>query len=98
MQRAADEIDRLREALRVANEKPQEWCLNDKANQIAAFKEWYDAQWLGDEQHGQSLPQIPGDPLHSEYMQGYVTGLGAWLTATETERNKMKIGDAISQK
>ena len=49
---------------------------------ISKFKQWYDAVWLGDEGHGQKVPQHIGDYKYAEYMDGYTLALGAWAEAT----------------
>jgi hypothetical protein len=45
-----------------------------------AFKEWYDAWWLGD---GQQAETIPGyeEPDFPKYLDGYTLGFGAWMAA-----------------
>ena len=49
---------------------------------ISKFRKWYDAVWLGDEEHGQKVPQHIGDYKYAEYMDGYTLALGAWVEAT----------------
>ena len=60
--------------------------MKDEAKQVAEFKRWYDAQWLGNRNHGQVIPLHTGDPKYTEYLDGYTLALGAWITATRTER------------
>lgn len=60
--------------------------MKDEAKQVAAFKEWYDAQWLGDREHGQVVPLHTGDARYTEYLDGYTLALGAWISATRAER------------
>lgn len=70
--------------------------MNDKANQFAAFKDWYDAQWLGDREHGQVVPNV-GDARFAEYTEGYTVALGAWIEATAAEREACaKVCDGLT--
>lgn len=50
-------------------------------SEIAEFKDWYDAVWLGDQEHGQEVPTNPSHPQFKEYMDGYTVALGAWQAA-----------------
>lgn len=70
--------------------------MNDRSNQFAAFKDWYDAQWLGDREHGQFVPVHTGDARYTEYLDGYTLALGAWISATAVEREACaKVCDAV---
>ncbi len=60
--------------------------MEDKAKQFTEFKEWYDAQWLGDGEHGQAIPSCHDDSKFNEYVDGYTLALGAWIAATSFER------------
>ena len=55
--------------------------------QVLKFKQWYDAVWLGDEEHGQTIPQIFSDERYAEYMDGYTLALGAWLESARQTAN-----------
>jgi hypothetical protein len=50
-------------------------------SEIAEFKDWYDAVWLGDQEHGQEVPTNPSHPQFKEYLSGYTLALGAWQSA-----------------
>lgn len=50
------------------------------SDEVAAFKRWYDAIWLGDGEHGQYIPTIK-DAKFYEYMDGYTLAFGAWMSA-----------------
>lgn len=52
------------------------------SKQIIAFRDWYNAQWLGDQEHGQYIPHN-GDPKYTEYMDGHQVGLGAWTACMQ---------------
>ena len=43
--------------------------------QVLKFKQWYDAVWLGDEEHGQTIPQGFYDEHYAEYVDGYTLAL-----------------------
>ena len=55
--------------------------------QISKFKQWYDAVWLGDGEHGQTIPQVFSDVQYVEYMEGYNLALGAWLESASQTAN-----------
>lgn len=72
--------------------------MKDSAEQTSIFKQWYDAQWLGDGDHGQSIPLNAGDPKYTEYLDGYTLALGAWIVATEQEREACaKLCEAVRE-
>lgn len=48
------------------------------AESLRLCKEWFDAQWLGDRDHGQYIPQN-GDKDYSLYIATWQTAYGAWL-------------------
>ena len=50
--------------------------------QLIAFREWYNAQWLGDQEHGQYIPHN-GDPKYTEYLDGHTLALGAWMACLQ---------------
>ena len=50
--------------------------------QLIAFREWYNAQWLGDQEHGQYIPHN-GDPRYTEYLDGHTLALGAWMACLQ---------------
>ena len=55
--------------------------------QFSKFKQWYDAVWLGDEEHGQTIPQSFSDERYAEYMEGYTLALGAWMESARQTAN-----------
>ena len=55
--------------------------------QVLKFKQWYDAVWLGDEEHGQTIPQTFSDERYAEYMDGYTLALGAWIESARQTAN-----------
>ena len=55
--------------------------------QLSKFKQWYDAVWLGDEEHGQTIPQAFSDERYAEYMDGYTLALGAWIESARQTAN-----------
>ena len=57
------------------------------SEQALKFKQWYDAVWLGDEEHGQTIPQTFYDERYAEYMDGYTLALGAWLESARQTTN-----------
>jgi len=52
------------------------------AQQLIAFRDWYNAQYLGDRECGQYIPHN-GDPKYTEYMDGYTLALGAWAACLQ---------------
>ena len=54
---------------------------------ISKFRQWYDAVWLGDEEHGQTIPQSFSDARYVEYMDGYTLALGAWVESARQTAN-----------
>lgn len=48
------------------------------ADEINAFSEWFDAVWMGDQEHGQYIP-TNGDPEYSDYLDKRQIALGAWV-------------------
>lgn len=68
-----------REAALVEKVKLAEEALNNSDTGVCAFKEWYDAIWLGDQEHGQTLPK--SGPEYDRYMDGYTLAYGAWNAA-----------------
>ena len=48
--------------------------------EASAFKEWFDAWWLGDGEQGESIPS-QSDPKFSDYVSQYTFGFGAWMAA-----------------
>lgn len=52
---------------------------------MKAFSKWYDAVWLGDQQHGQYIPRS-GDPDYDRYLEGHMLALGAWIESQKQER------------
>ena len=54
---------------------------------ISKFRQWYDAVWLGDEEHGQTIPQSSSDARYVEYMGGYTLALGAWIESARQTAN-----------
>ena len=55
--------------------------------QVLKFKQWYDAVWLGDEEHGQTIPQSFSDARYVEYINGYNLAFGAWLESARQTAN-----------
>ena len=54
---------------------------------ISKFRQWYDATWLGDNEHGQVIPQSFSDKRYVEYMSGYTLALGAWIESAKQTAN-----------
>lgn len=54
---------------------------------ISKFRQWYDAVWLGDEEHGQTIPQSFSDARYVEYINGYTLALGAWIESARQTAN-----------
>ena len=54
---------------------------------ISKFRQWYDAVWLGDEEHGQTIPQSFSDARYVEFMDGYTLALGAWVESARQTAN-----------
>ena len=54
---------------------------------ISKFRQWYDAVWLGDEEHGQTIPQSFSDARYVEYINGYNLALGAWIESASQTAN-----------
>lgn len=55
--------------------------------QLSKFKQWYDAVWLRDGKHGQTIPQAFSDEHYAEYIDGYTLALGAWLESARQTAN-----------
>lgn len=47
-------------------------------DEVRAFKAWYDDVWRGDDPD-KPIPESPLDDGYAEYLEGYNTGLGAWM-------------------
>lgn len=47
-------------------------------DEISAFRDWYNAVWLGDGESGETIPE-QGDKRYDAYLQGYTVALGAWM-------------------
>ena len=64
------------------------------SEQVSKFKQWYDAVWMGDGEHGQTVPESFTDEEYAVYMEGYNLALGAWLeSASQTaNRNLLEAG------
>ena len=51
--------------------------------EVEAFKKWFDAWWLGDQENGQVVP-TQGHELFANYISEYTLAFGAWMAAKET--------------
>ena len=47
-------------------------------DEISAFRDWYNAVWLGDGESSETIP-VQGDKRYDEYLKGYTIALGAWM-------------------
>lgn len=65
--------------------------------QVAAFREWFNSQWLGDQENGQYIPQAP-DPDYDRYLLDYGLALGAWIACLDYNKaHNARITDAIAK-
>jgi len=52
------------------------------------FKEWFDAIWLGDEEHGQFIPN-QNDEDYAEYLEQYTLAHGAYKYALSNSNKRI---------
>ncbi len=52
------------------------------------FKEWFDAIWLGDEEHGQFIPNQK-DEDYAEYLEQYTLAHGAYKYALSHSKERI---------
>lgn len=67
-------------ALSAAHPPAAQKPLTDRpfAEEAEEFHRWFDAVWLGDQEHGQYIPKF-GDVDYQKYVEQHQLGLGAWM-------------------
>lgn len=57
------------------------------SEELEEFHGWFNAVWLGDQEHGQYIP-TQGDSDYPEYLKQHQIALGAWMKRAHTMHNK----------
>lgn len=55
---------------------------------VSNFKNWFDAIWLGDEEHGQFIPN-KNDEDYAEYLEQYTLAHGAYKYALARSKERI---------